>query len=102
MVATADTSFIETSKFAQVNGRNSFFWTMVALAALDVILLFWLLNPLSSAKNDTISARLSTSQARIITGDAAAKRSPLGSVVTHVNPMIRTRNNFTTVAYSAR
>ncbi|MDQ2948282.1 MAG: hypothetical protein M3Y27_20485 [Acidobacteriota bacterium] len=104
MVATADTSLMEASRFAQTSGRNSFFWTMVALAVLDIILLFWILNPLSSAKNDIIPSRLSASQVRTIFGDAASKRSPLGSVATtHVSPRVgRYRNGFTAVAYEGR
>ena len=104
MIATAaDRSLMESPQLARMGGRNSFFWTMVAFAVLDVLMLFWILNPLANEKNDTIPGRPSTSQVRSTSGDAGSKRSPLGSVATHLKPKVsRNRNNFTTVAYDAR
>ncbi len=100
MVATANSSFVNGSEFSRKN--TPFFWTMVALAALDVILLFWLLNPVAKSADYFTPSRLKASQARTTLGDAGSKPSPLGAVATHVAPKLsRSRNNITTVAYSA-
>ena len=97
MVATADSSFVETREFTQARG-TVFFRTMLALAALDIILLFWILTPLPR------TAKTAEAQAfRTTLGDSSAKRSPLGTVASRVTPKpARTRTNFTTVAYSGR
>ncbi len=101
MVATANSSFMESSEFSR--GHNSFFWIMIVLAALDVVLLFWLLNPVAKSVDDLPHSRLSASQVRATVGDAGRKRSPLGAVATHVAPKLGpSRNNFNTVAYSGR
>ena len=97
MVATADSSFVETREFTHAHGKV-FFWTMLALAALDIILLFWILTPLPKPAKTA-----DTQTFRTTLGDSTAKRSPLGTVALRVTSKpARTRTNFTTVAYSGR
>ncbi len=104
MVATANSSFIEASELPQVHGRTAFFWTMVALAALDIILLFWLLNPVSKSANDFHSSRtVHASTTRTILQDPGNKPSPLGATASRVAPkMSGSRSGFTTVGYNLR
>jgi hypothetical protein len=100
MVVLANSSFLESPEFSSVSGSRSFFWTMVALAALDIILLFWILNPLSRPVDYLHSAKLSGVQVESTLGNGELKRSPLGSIATRVAPKTnRSRGNFTTVAY---
>ena len=94
MVATAESSFVENGEYTQAHSR-AFFWTMVALAVLDVILLFWILNPVSKPVTETRPVQTTL-------GDSAAKRSPLGAVASRVPKVTRTRTGFTTVAYNGR
>lgn len=87
MTATANASYIEHPEFPIGRG-SSFFWTMIALAALDVILLFWILNPLSKPSSNLPVARLTVAEARVSHGYDGAKHSPFGPVTTS-RPQLR-------------
>lgn len=98
MIATASSSFIEIADYSSKRS-SSFFWTLLTLAALDIVLLVWLMNPLSKPSDDLHSARLSSAQVRVTRGDVTAKRSPLGTVAPPVaSKVIRRRSSFATLA----
>jgi hypothetical protein len=62
---------------------SAFFWTMLALCILDLILLFWIFNPLRHAPRERFQhSELGHTVARIkpVTPDELAKPSPLGKV----------------------
>ncbi len=109
MVATANSSFMEDSELPQVQSRTAFFWTMVALAALDIILLFWLLNPVSKSADDFHRSPISSAKTmnapttRSTVEDPGHKPSPLGGTAARVTRKLnRNRNIFTTVGYDGR
>ena len=57
--------------------QSSFFRTMLALAALDIVMLFFILNPLSKPSNSLPSWHAQQPRA----AHAVAKPSPLGHMV---------------------
>ena len=62
---------------------SAFFWTMLALCILDIILLFWIFNPLRRPPKERFQhSELGHSIARLApaTPDELAKPSPLGKV----------------------
>jgi hypothetical protein len=82
---------------------------MLALAALDVVMLFWILNPLSKPSNASPSWHRLTAPQVDHMATVAIKPSPLGAVAKHVTKIrpvqsARTYNSpderrFVTVAY---
>jgi hypothetical protein len=67
---------------AGANQPSSFFRTMLALAALDVVMLFWILNPLAKPANSLTSWRVQP----VATVNAVAKPSPLGPARKYNSP----------------
>src|ERR1700730_5228580 len=86
-MVNADSSDIETSEAASHPGANqpsSFFRTMLAFTALDVLMLFWILSPLSKVANSPQSW-----QVQHVATVQIVKPSPLGSVA-NTSPKTRT------------
>ena len=83
-----NSSYMENAG-AATNEPSSFFRTMLALAALDAIMLFWILNPLSKPSNTVPSPhRLTAPQADHVTR-VEPKPSPLGAVAKRVTTKTR-------------
>ena len=104
MVA-ANPSYFETSNLAVPAVRgSSFFWSMLALAVLDVVLLFWILNPLSKPSNVLHSNSTMRPHSEIVTAEEL-KPSPLGAVAKPAPLKTGVRRNLNTypaVAYNSR
>ena len=87
-MVNADSSYIETSEAASHPGANqpsSFFRTMLAFTALDVLMLFWILSPLSKVANSPQSG-----QGQRVATVQVVKPSPLGAVAKYTSLKTRT------------
>jgi hypothetical protein len=80
---------------------RSFFRTMLAMAALDIILLFWILNPLARPSKSLLAwHRVSPPVQQMVVVNAAPKPSPLGGIPKHLTPGgSPSARRFVTVAY---
>ena len=81
---------------------SAFFWTMLALCILDIILLFWIFNPLRHAPRERFQhSELGRGIARItpVTQAELAKPSPLGKVA---GPRAATHNHVSFAADASR
>lgn len=85
MTATVNASYVDRASFAAGRSASVFFRIMIALAVLDIVLLFWILNPLSkpSANLPVVSA----SGPAAVEARGAPKPSPLGAVVNTRMPL---------------
>jgi hypothetical protein len=65
--------------------RAVYSWGLIGFGLLDVVLLFWLLNPFSgpAAPHSRVFADQSQTAAAYDVDSVASKPSPLGSVVVH-------------------
>jgi len=77
MTATANPSYIEPA--VSPARASSFFWTMIALAALDVVLLFWIVNPLSARADSLPSPSVTAAKVQVVQA-LSDKPSAFGSV----------------------
>lgn len=91
-MAPIDSSYLEPDQAVSrpaSNQPSSFFRTMLALAALDIVLLFWILNPLSKPSHVEPSwRRLAAPEIQQVT-TVGVKPSPLGAVTKHASTKTR-------------
>lgn len=88
MVAAA--SYETFPSISKAGLKASFLWTMLALAVLDLVLLFWILKPWSTPDQ---SARLASAHAPVVVEPMSlgvvAKPSPLGPIASVKAPARR-------------
>jgi hypothetical protein len=77
----ANAAYIESFESRDpLQGSAPFFWTMIAMAVLDVILLFWAFNPISSLHKKSFNGWSAATVEDVAQADNGAKPSPLGAL----------------------